>query len=93
MAVTLSKLWVIVEDRGAWCTAIPEAAKSQTDFETEHPPQHSPVNSETTWQKRSFCASLLCPNCSREGRVLQGFVWCVSATRKLSPPSLVKEET
>ena len=47
MDVNLSKLWEIVEERGAWCTAIPEAAKSQTDFETEQPPQHSPVNSET----------------------------------------------
>ena len=85
MAVTLSKLWVIVEDRAAWCTAIPEAAKSQTDFETEHPPQHSPVNSETTWQKRSFCASLLYPNCSMEGRVLQMIsMVCVSYPETVS---------
>ena len=48
MDINLSKLWEIVEDRGALCAAIPEVAKSQTDFETGQPPQHSPVNSETT---------------------------------------------
>ena len=47
MDINLSKLWEIVEDRGALCAAIPEVAKSQTDFETGQPPQHSPVNSRT----------------------------------------------
>ena len=28
--MSLSKLWEIVKDRKAWCTAIPRAAKSQT---------------------------------------------------------------
>ena len=28
--MNLSKLWEMVTDRGAWCTAVPEVAKSQT---------------------------------------------------------------
>ena len=30
MDMNLSKLWKIVEDRGAWCTAVYGMAKSQT---------------------------------------------------------------
>ena len=30
--VNLSKLWEIVEDRGAWCAAVSGIAKSQTQL-------------------------------------------------------------
>ena len=30
MKMNLSKLWEIVEDRGAWCAAVHEVTKSQT---------------------------------------------------------------
>ena len=30
MDMSLSKLWEIVEDRGAWCVIVHEVAKSQT---------------------------------------------------------------
>ena len=29
---SLSKLWEMVKDRGAWCTAVHEVAKSQTQL-------------------------------------------------------------
>ena len=32
MDMNLSKLWEIVEDRGAWCVAIHEVTKSQTQL-------------------------------------------------------------
>ena len=30
--IHLSKLWEMVEDRGAWCAEVHEIAKSQTQF-------------------------------------------------------------
>ena len=32
MAMSLSKLWEIVKEREAWCAAVHEAAKSQTQL-------------------------------------------------------------
>ena len=32
MGMSLSKLWEIVKDRGAWCTAVHGIAKSQTQL-------------------------------------------------------------
>ena len=35
MGMNLSKLWEIVEDRGAWCAAVPGVTKSQTTTTTK----------------------------------------------------------
>ena len=35
MDMNLSKFWEIVEDRGAWCAAVPGVSKSPDDLATE----------------------------------------------------------
>ena len=41
MNMNLSKLWVIVEDRGAWCATVHRVIKSWTDLVTEQQQQQT----------------------------------------------------
>ena len=42
--VTLSKLWEMVEGRGAWCAGVQRVSENQTRLETEQLQSPKPIN-------------------------------------------------